>query len=118
MFMPIEKPNDKGEIRNRVGIMLGLVDRSDEVVVGTTERVVKARTVHRMLAGQRGDATYAKSIRGVLWQPNPARLRGKTVPIEHRLAVPAVDPREHRARRFCIRREVGLVKYGVSDDFE
>ena len=56
MFMPMEKPKDKGEIRNRVGIMLGLEDRSDEVVVGTIERVVKARTVHRMPAGQRSDA--------------------------------------------------------------
>ena len=47
------KPKDKGEVRNCVGIMLGLVDRSDEVVIGTTERVVKARTVHRMPVGQR-----------------------------------------------------------------
>ena len=58
--MPMEE--NKGEIRNRVGIMLGLVDRSDEGVGGTTERVVKART----------DARYAKSIRSVPWQPNPA----------------------------------------------
>ena len=29
MFMPIEKPKDKGEVRNCVGTMLGLVDRSD-----------------------------------------------------------------------------------------
>ena len=41
MFMPLEKPKVKGEARNRVGIMLGLVDRSDEVVHGTTERVSK-----------------------------------------------------------------------------
>ena len=26
MFMPIEKPKDKGEVRYRVGIMLGVVD--------------------------------------------------------------------------------------------
>ena len=56
MFMPIEKPTDKGEVRNRVGIMLGLVDRSDEVVIGTPERAIKARTVHITPAGQRGDA--------------------------------------------------------------
>ena len=31
MFMPMEKPEDEGEVRNCVGIMLGLVDRSDEV---------------------------------------------------------------------------------------
>ena len=30
IFMPVEKPKDKGEARNRVGIILGLVDRSDE----------------------------------------------------------------------------------------
>ena len=52
MYMPMEKPKDKGEVWNRVGIMVGLVDRSDEVAIGTTERVVKARIVHRMLAGQ------------------------------------------------------------------
>ena len=40
--------------------MLGLVDRSDENVIGTTESLVKARTVHRLLAGQRGDAANAK----------------------------------------------------------
>ena len=75
MFMPMEKPKNKGEVRNCVGIMLGLVDRSDEVVIGTTERMVKARTIHRMPVGQRGDAAYAKSIRGVPWQPNPAEAR-------------------------------------------
>ena len=65
MFMPMERPKNKGEVRNCVGIMLGLVDRSDEVIIGTIERVVKARTVHRMPVGQRGDAPHAKSIRGV-----------------------------------------------------
>ena len=52
VFMPIEKSTDTGETRNRVCIMLGLVDRFDEVVIGTPERVV----------GQRGDARQAKSV--------------------------------------------------------
>ena len=128
MFMPIEKPRDKGEVRNCVGIMLGLVDRSDEVVIGTTERVVKARTVHRMPVGQRGDAAYAKSIRGVPWQPNPAeaaegeplgmaQARIGSVPmvaVENRPAIPVMEPRGYKARR----REVELAKYGFSDDCE
>ena len=71
MFMPAEKPKDKGEQRNMTGVMLGLVDRSDEIIVGTKERTVKARTVHRMPSGQRGDAQFVKSIKGVPWQPNP-----------------------------------------------
>ena len=110
--------------------MLCLVDRSDEVAVGTAERMVKARTVHRMPARQRGGAKYAKSIRGVLWQPNPAEAAAgeplgmarivnvPMVPIEHRPAVPVAEPREYRARRFYIRREVELAKDGFSDDCE
>ena len=42
------------------------VDRSDEIVIGTTERVVEARTVHRMPAGQQGDARCAKSTSGAM----------------------------------------------------
>ena len=128
MFMPIVKPKDKGEVRNCVGIMLGLVDRSDEVVIGTTERVVKARTAHR----QRGDAAYEKSIRGVPWQPNPAeaaegeplgmaRARIVIVPmvaVENRPAIPVMGPRDFKARRCYIRREVELAKYGFSDGCE
>ena len=95
MFMPMEKPKDKGEVRNRDGIRLGLVDRSDEVVIGTTERVVKGGTVRRMPAGQRGDAVYVKSIRGVPWQPNPAEVEeGEQlrVAVENTPAVPVMEP--------------------------
>ena len=74
MFMPMWKPKDKGEARNRVGIMLDLEDRSDEVVIGTTEQVVKARTVHLKIAGQRGGVAYAKSVNGVPWHTNPAEV--------------------------------------------
>ena len=35
---------------------------------------MRARTVHRMLAGQGGDAAYARSIRGLPWQPSPAEV--------------------------------------------
>ena len=48
--MTIEKPKDKGKVGSKVDantIMLGFVDRSDEVVP-TTDRVVKARIVHRV----------------------------------------------------------------------
>ena len=92
---------------------------------GTAEPVAKARTVHRMPAGQRGDARYAKSIRGVPWQPNPGEpVEGEPLgvamarvvsvpmfPIEHRLAVPVMEPRDYKARRFHIQREVELAKY-------
>ena len=119
MFMPMEKPKDK------------LVSCSVlwTVVIGTTARVVKDRTVHRMPVRQRGDAAYAKSIRGVPWQPSPAEgeLLGMaqsrivsvpTVAVENRPAVPVMEARDFKARLFYIRREVELAKYGFSDDCE
>ena len=128
------KPKDKGEVWNCVGTMLGLVDRSDEVVVGSAERVVKACTVHRMPVGQRGDAAYAKSIRGVPWQPNPAeaaedeplgmaqarvcQCSGLGLQSRNRPAVPLMEPRDYKARRFYNRREEELAKFGFFDDCE
>ena len=45
MLMTIEQPKDKGTVDANT-IMLDFLDRSDEVVVGTTDRVVKARIVY------------------------------------------------------------------------
>ena len=41
ILMTIEKPKDKEEIRNCMDIVLDLVDRSDEVVVGTLGKVTQ-----------------------------------------------------------------------------
>ena len=78
------------------------------------------------------DAAYAKSIRGVQWQPNPAeaaegeplgmaQARIVSVPmvaVENRPAIPVMGPKNYKAGRFYIRREVELAKYGFSDDCE
>ena len=40
------------------------------------------------------------------------------VAVENRLAVPVMEPRDYKALRFYIRREVKLAKYGFSDDCE
>ena len=45
MLMTTEKPKNKNETQNCIGIMLDLVDKSDIVVVGTNARVVNARVV-------------------------------------------------------------------------
>ena len=108
--------------------MLGLVDRSDEIVLGTPKRAVKARTVHRMPAGSGVMPDMRKNIRGVPWQPNSAEaaegepvsmariVSVPMVPIEHRPAVPVVEIREYRSRRFYIGREVEPAKCGYSEN--
>ena len=40
------------------------------------------------------------------------------VAVENRLAVPVMEPRDYKARRCHIPREVELAKYGFSDDCE
>ena len=73
---------DKGKVLNRVGIVWGVVDRSDEVVDGTRrdrpvgrEETDRRSTVQRGPVEQRGDARHARSVRGVPWQPNPAEVK-------------------------------------------
>ena len=112
MFMPIEKPKDKGEVRYRVGIMLGVVDSLTKLSLERQSEQSKLAVCTACRQGSGGDARHAKSIRGAPWQPNPAeaaegepvsmaRIVGvPMVPSEYRPVVPAVDPREYRARQF------------------
>ena len=64
--MLIEKPMDKGKVLTRVGIVLGLVDRSDEVVDGTsrdrTVRTVGREETGRRSTVQRGPVVYDTSM--------------------------------------------------------
>ena len=81
MLTTIEKPKDKGnaKVNGKVDantIMLDLVDRPDEVVVGMADRVVKARVVYRVPKEQRDGARDTRSVRGVLWQQTSAEIGG------------------------------------------
>ena len=79
MLTTIEKPKDKGKakVKGKVDtntIMLDLVDRPDEVVVGMADRVVKARVVYRVPKEQRDGARDTRSVRGVPWQQTSAEM--------------------------------------------
>ena len=87
--------------------MLDLVDRSDEVLVGTS----RDRTVGREETGGKstvqcgpvgGDARYARSVRGVPWQPNPAEVpEGESVSVARigRCSIRAVSGSSGGAKR-------------------
>ena len=99
------------------------MDSFDGVVVGTTGRVVKARVVCRMPEEQRSDAGDTKSVRGVPWQQTSAETaEGELVDMacvaSVRLTGAVKEPREDKARWFCIKREVKLAKCGLSMDCE
>ena len=99
------------------------MDRSDEVVVGTTERDVKAGIVFRMPEEQRGDARGATSTRGVPWQQTSAEtaegeLVNAACVASVRLTGTVMEPRHDKARWFCIRRGVKLAECGFSKGCE
>ena len=108
--------------------MLGLVDRSDEVVIGMTGRVAKVNTVHRMQAGSVRRCQVHEEHERRAWQPNPAEaaegepfgmamalvVSVPLVSVEHTPAVPVMEPRDYKVR-FYIQREVELAKCGFTD---
>ena len=61
ILVTIEKPKDKDEIRNCMGIVVDLVDRSDEVVVGTMEKVTQ--TIVLLVAYLRSSEVMPKTRR-------------------------------------------------------
>ena len=110
MAMPNEQPKDKSKVWNRVGIVLGLVDRSTSCdrTVGRedTSRTSAAQCeqkMKRVLVRQRGDPTS-------VWQPNQDGV-GENEPVSmarvgcsRQSVVPGVEPREYRVCRSCIHR--------------
>ena len=107
MLMTIGKPKDKGKV-DAGAVMLDLVDRSDEVVVGMTDRVVKARIVYRV----------PRSTGNELWQHTSAEIaEGELVNAacvaSVRSTVKVMELREDKVRWFCIK-----AKFGFSKDCE
>ena len=64
MTVAERKHRQKLYARFRSGMFVGLVDRSDEVIVLTPEGFYKVNTLRRLPEQQRGDKVFAESCRG------------------------------------------------------
>ena len=82
MYLKLESEGkDKGESRWREGIFLGVRDESGELVVGTNEGTVKARTLRRHGREEdRWKTEYWDKICGVPWECIPGRRGVEIVP--------------------------------------
>ena len=82
MYLKLESEGkDKGESRWREGIFLGIRGESGELIVGTNEGTVKARTLRRH--GREEDRWKTESwdkICGVPWECIPGRRGVEIVP--------------------------------------
>ena len=74
LYMPLKistKPVPKMEERFREGIFLGMRMRSDEIIVGTADGVIKARTIRRRPKGEQWSAEEVKNMKGTPSMPVP-----------------------------------------------
>ena len=112
------------------GIFLGIVDRSDEIFVGTSVGVFRARSFKRMPLSARVDKTLFSEIKGVPWDPVPGSLtEGNEAPAAAiKIVADAVVPDAGlpppvrvvgdppAPKRVYIRKEVELQRYGYTEN--
>ena len=89
------------------GIWLGINERTEEVLVGTSNGVVKCRTVNRMSEDNRWDAKMVTQMRGLPWEPVPGKP-GIPVPVGIRDDGTVADGQDtEEARKVTIDEEEG-----------
>ena len=59
------------EARFQRGVFLGLTDRSDEILVASSEGIRKARTIRRLPEEERWNKEQILAVRATPLQPNP-----------------------------------------------
>ena len=68
---------EKFEARWKIGVMVGIRDRSDELYIMTTDGVVKAKNVKRLAVHERWDLKdLLDKLEGVPWKPAPKKEKG------------------------------------------
>merc|ERR1711884_518075 len=74
LYLPLDAPSteeNKIETRMKDGVWLGIIDRTEEVLVGTKHGVVKCRTIKRRPPGQQWSGTALEEMKGTVQQPVP-----------------------------------------------
>ena len=101
------KTSKRGKLESRweSGVFLGIREESNEILVGTSDGVVKARTFRRKGSDEdRWNKDEILSMRGLPWQPDPSVA---TFDIRSRVSVRVEQPSEvevGRMREFSSRR--------------
>ena len=122
------KKRMKSEYRCFEAIFLGLVARSDMLIVGNKDGIFKVACVKRLAPGQRQDADMLLGIVGVPWRPNPHGAPGGEGEVHLRISLPPEVEEEElpkvvkpivpdvTARQVYIRRDKELAKYGYTEN--
>ena len=127
MFMPVEDKSRRKKLEEhfRTGMYVGLVDRSDEVVVLTSDGFFRVNVIRRLPVEQRGDKDFALACRGYPWDgqgqrgadPDVAEAIVPFLAHDPDLQLPPpVEPARlvNAPKRVYIRKEVELRRYGFT----
>ena len=70
MYLPMKiVRRDKGDSAKKLGIWLGVIARTQEILIGTEVGVVKCRTVTRLPDDEKWNARQVLRVRGRPWAP-------------------------------------------------
>ena len=84
---PGRKGRDKFENRWEEGVWLGIADRTNEVIIGTSEGVIKVRDIKRhSIEKDRWDLAKFNAFQGLPWEPIPGR---QGIELKCRVNIPA-----------------------------
>ena len=74
MHLPLDVLNtdqQKIEEKMKAGIWLGVIDRTEETLIGTELGVMKCRTIKRRPEGQQWNNGAIPAMKGIVQQPQP-----------------------------------------------
>ena len=124
--MTLGKRRMKSEYRCFEAIFLGLVARSDMLIVGNKDGCFRVACIKRLAPSQRRDADMLLGVVGVPWRPKPRGEPGAEVPLRVS-AEPVVEEEELpkvvkptvpdvSGRQVYIRRHKELAKYAFTPE--
>ena len=86
LYLPLKTGKslkEQAQPKMKLGIWMGVIERTQETIIGTHQGVVKRRIVNRLPEDQRWSKDLLRNVRGTPWAPIP-KARGDHILVEVR----------------------------------
>ena len=96
LYLPLKtaKPlKEQAQPKMKMGIWLGVIERTEETIIGTDMGIVKCRTINRLPEDQRWNKSMILSMKGTPWAPVP-KVKGDHIPVEIKKDGSSTNPEE------------------------
>ena len=111
LYLPMKTAtSSKGVPARKAGIWLGVIERTEEMIIGTKDGVVKCRTVSRMSKDDQWNGEMVVHMKGLPWELVPGK-RSMHIPVD--INDDGIDPEGDRGKDV---RPAGALDDDVPDD--